>query len=606
MKLVYKIKNTLNKTKLSFERFPLPMACILLSALFFILEINNHSNVDTVKDTVLNMSYMKLGYLFLISTFVYIFLKMLNEGLVGSSTTVEQLKKIRVLNVALYILSVLLLYSIYRLFISEDQRLFLYENFYGYFGLLLFFIVSSFYISKAFFHKDYVAYMIKIFMSICISVSYSIVLFLGLCAIYYACEKLLGVQVNINLYAYTAIVVFLPFNLGVYLANIPSARESFNNYNLTRAVKVLITYILIPIFLIYLIILYLYFGKMLLNKTLFKGMITSLVLWYSIFSVGFLFVLGMIKDSSFIKAFKKLFPIAMLPVLFVMFLSIGLRINQYGFTENRYFVVVTGIFVAVTMIYYIFLDEGSYIAVPIFLSFLILASTVGPISAYSISRNSQNSRFEKVLVKNNMIKGNKILANANVSKEDRETIVDTVTYMFNNHRPWELKYIPKDFELVEEDFEEVFGFKPDVNSDEITSTNYYFEHNKALDIDGYSKIMSFSVGNETEEENIKTIGNYRVSVSGDNVAVDYFDKSDVFNLTNINSKEVFDKVKALEKSKGIIDPEDIAISGVSHGIKYKIIFTNLNQYAATEKDRTFNMDFYLLVNNSLLISKNNL
>ncbi|RVU54113.1 DUF4153 domain-containing protein [Anaerosphaera multitolerans] len=600
MKVFYIIKGALNKTKKSFERFPIPMACIILSALFFILDINNKMNVE-VANVSLNTSNIKFGYLYLMATFIYIFIKLFNEGFLISTTTTEQLKKIKYLKVIIYILSIPLLYGVYKLLITEDQQLFLYENLYEYFGLLLFFIVSSFYVSKIFYNKDYSVYLIKFLTAIAISTVYSVILFAGLSAIFYASERLLGIAVSETAYIKTGIIVFMPFNLGVFLANLPNAMDSFSNYELTKPTKILIVYILIPIFSVYLLILYLYFGKILIQRQWPQGIITNLVLWFSTLSIIFLFILKVIKDNNLAEYFKKYFPVALLPALFMMFLSMGIRINQYGLTESRYFVIAAGVFSVISILYFIFFKDNSSILIPVILSVIIIVSSLGPISAYSLSRGSQNRRFTKVLVKNNMLKGNKIVPNSNISEEDREQIVSVVNYMINNHRPWELKYIPKDFELNGSNFEETFGFSSSIYS-ENDFIDYYFEGNSALDISGYSKIMKFSLSSDMIDMPIQSVGNYRISLAGDSIVLDYVDEENVLNIATINSKEVFDKVRVLKKAKGIIEPDNLAVSGISNGIKYKIIFTSLSEQRLTEKDRFYYMEFYLLVDNKFKLS----
>ena len=48
------------------------------------------------------------------------------------------------------------------------------------------------------------------------------------------------------------------------------------------------------------------------------------------------------------------FPKAILPLIVMMFISIGIRINAYGLTENRYYVVALGIWAFLVMIYFAF------------------------------------------------------------------------------------------------------------------------------------------------------------------------------------------------------------------------------------------------------------
>ena len=86
----------------------------------------------------------------------------------------------------------------------------------------------------------------------------------------------------------------------------------------------------------------------------------------------------------------------------MMFFAIYLRISEYGLTENRYIVIAGGLWVFLSLIYYIFYREKSNITVPIFLAAIILITGIGPASATSLSLRSQNARFEKLLKENNL------------------------------------------------------------------------------------------------------------------------------------------------------------------------------------------------------------
>ena len=105
----------------------------------------------------------------------------------------------------------------------------------------------------------------------------------------------------------------------------------------------------------------------------------------------------------------KYFPKVILPLIVMMFISIGIRINAYGVTENRYFVVALGIWVFIVMIYFSTIKKLRNIILPISLSVITFISVFGPFSSYSISKYSQNKRVTNLFVKNNMIKDNKVL-----------------------------------------------------------------------------------------------------------------------------------------------------------------------------------------------------
>nr|WP_243124588.1 DUF4153 domain-containing protein [Clostridium sp. AWRP] len=74
------------------------------------------------------------------------------------------------------------------------------------------------------------------------------------------------------------------------------------------------------------------------------GLVSHLVLWYSVIVTIVLFFITPIKNNnSWQNNFSKIFPKIILPLIIMMFVSISIRINAYGITEKRYFTLILGI-----------------------------------------------------------------------------------------------------------------------------------------------------------------------------------------------------------------------------------------------------------------------
>ena len=108
----------------------------------------------------------------------------------------------------------------------------------------------------------------------------------------------------------------------------------------------------------------------------------------------------------------------------MMFVSLGIRINVYGVTENRYYVLIAGLWVTGCMIYYILNKRPKNIVVTISLAIISVMAVIGPWSGYSVSKFSQNMRFESILKANNMISDKNIIKpSLDVSKADIRILV---------------------------------------------------------------------------------------------------------------------------------------------------------------------------------------
>lgn len=296
-------------------------------------------------------------------------------------------------------------------------------------------------------------YVIKVFIRFFTTILYSVVLYLGLAAILVTIDKLLGVSIKGEIYYYSWLIVAGVFAPSFFLAGIPQNNEELSLKDYSKLIKVLVLYIVIPLITVYTIILYIYFAKVIITRQWPQGLVSHLVLWYSAISAAVLFLISpLLKEMKWTQKYFKVFPKAILPLISMMFISIGIRINAYGVTENRYFVVALGVWVLLAMVYFAFKKKRSNIMLPVSLAVIIFISLFGPLSSFSVSKYSQNKRFEKILIRNNMMVGNKIVkATSNVSKEDVGEISSILSYFDRNNNLEEIKSLPKGFKIKDMD-----------------------------------------------------------------------------------------------------------------------------------------------------------
>ena len=69
----------------------------------------------------------------------------------------------------------------------------------------------------------------------------------------------------------------------------------------------------------------------------------------------------------------------------MMFISMGIRINAYGVTENRYFVIVGGLWVTGSMFYFAVKKNTANIRIVLAAGLVALLAVFGPWSAYTLS-----------------------------------------------------------------------------------------------------------------------------------------------------------------------------------------------------------------------------
>jgi len=79
--------------------------------------------------------------------------------------------------------------------------------------------------------------------------------------------------------------------------------------------------------------------------------------------------------------------------LLLLFVAIGVRVNDYGLTELRYFTILLAVWLLGIALYFIINKSPRIQIIPVTLFILTLFATYGPQSATSLSKRSQLSRL---------------------------------------------------------------------------------------------------------------------------------------------------------------------------------------------------------------------
>lgn len=572
-----------NSIKNTFKRFPLTIISAILATIFLIL-----STFDEYAEAY-NNKMMSFGLVFVFGIFLYAFIKLFNEGL-RNYYDLKNLKNNNLFKILSYVITLPILYGVYELVYHENKVMAFYDNNFIYFTLIAALVVGSSFVGKFNYHKDFVAYVAKILRAFIISNIYSFIVFIGISGIIFALNSLFKFNFGSSVYLRVAIFSFILFNVVTFFSDFPKVRDSFTDYKYPKAFRILLVYIITPIVIIYTAILLAYFVKILVLWQIPNNLIVNLVIWFASFSIVYLFFLSRVETVTFISKFKIVFPFTLFPLLGMMFFAIYLRIKEYGMTENRYIVIAVGLWIFLSLIYYIFYRENSNISIPIFLSVIILITGLGPASATSLSIRSQNARFEKLLRDNKMIAGEEIKPNINIESEAKSQIVDIVSYMVRTDRVDKLSYMPKDFKLSEDSFTKLFGFSNIIESKNYLGYSYTdnlptdSELGFDIDIEGYKHLIYvYSL------DDVVSSGNYKFEKDKKEIKIYKKSKSDYKTIMTIDMAKLRDNLKLLYKTKDRIELEDLAIEKDG----YKVLFTNIYFGSEDNFDDAY-IEFYLL------------
>ncbi|MDU3192588.1 MAG: DUF4153 domain-containing protein, partial [Finegoldia magna] len=424
--------------------------------------------------------------------------------------------------------------------------------------------------------NDYAEYAVKIVLSIIESLIYCVTIFIGIVAILFTTKELFKLQFNLsNVIVSCAAVIFLLLNASIILSKFP-LKYSDENLKIKWLLpfKFLFTRIIAPIFLIYGSILLLYIIKVVVLKTIPNNIVTNLILWYGLLSVVVLFISKTVEDK-FINVYNKIQPIILLILSVMMFYSIGIRISYYGVTEERYLVVVGGIFIVISMIYYLFFNKKTYITIPTTFLILALISSVGPISAYNISRIDQKAKLEKMLVEENLLVDGKIKSQSNVNPAKIKEIKDKLDYFVVKHNIKELPYLGDKFTTSQEDMNRVFGFRGDEFESLYGQIRSFVNDRLEIDTTNYDRLLeNIQFQYDSNTHNIENLGNQNVTFSKkSNIVVIKYKNEPIgkFNIDTFNNR-----LEELWNLQGPdINTEDpellIKDEGVINSRKYKTI-----------------------------------
>jgi len=273
---------------------------------------------------------------------------------------------------------------------------------------------------------------------------YTGVLYLGLVLALASIDNLLGIDIADDTYFELWVFIIGIIATTFFLAGIPLKTEKLQKEkDYPKGIKIFGEYILMPLIAIYFVILYIYSGKILFLKDWPEGMVTYLILVFSFVGIIAYFLLYPIrKDHKLIKWFSKWVYMAIIPLTGVLFWAIKLRIDEYGLTERRYYVVVIGVWLLAMSIYFLFSKKQDIKVLAMSLFLIALLSSFGPWGALDMSAKTQINRLKSVLIKNDILIDGKIVkAKKEISLKDNGQISGALDYLeamhgFNRIENW--------------------------------------------------------------------------------------------------------------------------------------------------------------------------
>ena len=403
-----------DKAKIAFKRFPITLVWAIVGTMFGIMLLEDttaerlEENTDILMTMILGVSW-----------------------LIGIQFYVEELKAQKKWGwLKLVILGLLFAFFLYMPSNGNELD----DNIEFLIRFTLFFIAGHLFVLFAPFvlkwdKSAYWNYLKTMGAAIGRSIFFSGVLYIGLILALAAIDALFEVHIRGERYGQLFIFCLGIVNTLIYLSDFPKNLHDNKDILFHRALEVFVQYILIPLVLLYLVILYSYGLKILLEWELPKGWVSYLVTALALLGFVVQVIVNPVQKTINSWAINKFYPwfyILLLPLIVLLFVAIFRRISDYGVTENRYFVVLLAFWILGISLYLLVAKKTRLTLLPISIFILILFSAIGPWGALPVSKNSQVKRFEKVL--------SAVRVNENMATVDQHEQLRSILNYLNDRR----------------------------------------------------------------------------------------------------------------------------------------------------------------------------
>ncbi len=436
-----------------------------------------------------------------------------------------------------------------------------------------------------------------------VTVLFSAVLFAGLAIALAALNNLFGVSVPDKRYAELWALVAGLFAPWFFLAGAPEDMDGLDRLEeYPKGLKVFAQYILLSLVIVYLLILYAYLLKILVQWSWPKGWVSSLILGFSAVSILSLLLMHPIRDRSgnaWIRAAGKWLYILLIPLIVVLFLAVTERIGDYGITESRYAGIALGIWLSAQALYFLFSKSKSIKFTVGSLCLLAFLMSFGPWGMLGVSERSQKGRLGKMLTMNGILANGRIRKeHKEVSKEDGREIASIVRYLGQVHgydaiQPWFADRLQANGESVKARNLSVAAILGKMGVDSAVgataSSMFIVDPKKPVDISGYDRILqsaflSARAGHLFEGDGIS----YEANESLDKMTVTIGDAQTgletlSFDIGAFAARLMRDYGDAHDGIAGKMAPEAMSLAQERAAHKVKLIFTQL--YLTNRKDR---------------------
>lgn len=308
------------------------------------------------------------------------------------------------------------------------------------------------------------------------SIATSILLFLGLILCVAAFWALIVTDADGWLpettYLFSGLIAYGGWGLAAFLGALPSAGA---RYEFPAATQKLLLYLFFPVYLLLLLILYLYVGKIIGAGEMPVGTMN----WYASFALlGFAFFFGTLAAQKRLPLFSRFLKwglLLFLPILAIQLYGVWLRYEAYGLTTLRYTSMICtfcGIY-ALAVAFLRRKPQQVYLCAAI----LALIFSLTPLNVIDVPLRNQEVRLTQILTENNLLQDGQVIKRDDLPRKTIAEIADIARYIGEDASPLAAQVLAANFNTHNETF------------------SFYAKSSQEHSVAGYQRLIPFDTHN---------------------------------------------------------------------------------------------------------------
>ncbi len=417
---------------------------------------------------------------------------------------------------------------------------------------------------------------------------------------FWSIEALFDINIDNDWYAYiwilSEILLAWSFIFNYYLTLVEKINDKKFEFTIqpSRIRRIFWSFIFLPLALIYLVIFWAYWIKILITWVRPNWIIVWLWIWY--FSLWILSAYLIYPDKTKIhEIIYKILYVSFILITFMMIWAITQRINQYWITINRRFICFVIVFIILHSVLSLIFPKKRLISFISLLFILALLALYWPVSWKNISYKSQVNKLENILSKENIALPLSEWSLKELDQESQTTIFSIVrelaekynkdkvynkiiSYDYDSTRPYAARSEIRNYLWVNTSIDWYYY-------DETKSFSYrQYDNNIWIDIGWYSKLYKVELDYDKSWDNTRKINldNQEYTINLTEYTQQLLEKADLYRKSDLTSEEELQ----LNQPALIIDWEN-----------YKLIITWFywDKNISSGQIRFNNVQWYILV-----------